>query len=226
MSNQPIRIFIGYDPRQPISLSTLVQSILCTSSRPVAITPIVLQTIPLQRQGLTPFTFSRFMVPHLIDFSGHAIFLDADIMLRGDIAELWDLREKDKAVQVVKHERLKFEWASVMIFNGDLCRILTPEYIEKAEGLHTISWAKPDKIGDLPKEWNHLVGYDKPNPEAKLIHYTQGIPAFPETQDCEFTDDWRKVANLSHATVPWKVLMGNSVHAKPVYERLGLAVAS
>lgn len=226
VNDKPIPIFIGYDPRQPVSLSTLVQSIISKSSKPVAITPLVLETLPCKRQGLTPFTYSRFLVPHLINYTGHAIFLDADILLNGDIAELWALREHDKAVQVVKHPKMKFEWASVMIFNGPHCTVLTPEYIETAENLHGIGWADDSRIGNLPKEWNHLVGYDDPNPDAKLIHYTQGIPAFPETQDCEFAEEWRKAAQFSHATVPWKVLMGNSVHAKPVYERLGLAKAS
>lgn len=218
-----IPIFIGYDPRQAIALSALIQSIIAQSSEPVSITPLVLSTLPTQRQGLTPFTFSRFLVPHLMDYKGFGIFLDADIGLNGDIAELWALRDPDKAIQVVKHKVLKFEWASVMIFNNEHCAVLTPEYVSTADGLHTISWADPFMIGDLPAEWNHLVGYDEPNSAAKLIHYTQGIPAFPETEGCEFANEWRLHANTAHSSVPWSVLMGNSVHAKPVYERLGLS---
>lgn len=221
-----IPIFIGHDPRQPVALHTLIQSIIAQSSEPVAITPLVLETLPIRRQGLTPFTFSRFLVPHLLGGRGHGIFMDADILLNGDIAELWKLRDYSKAVQVVKNPKLKFEWASVMLFCSEHCGVLTPEYIETANDLHSIGWATDDRIGELPKEWNHLVGYDDPNPDAKIIHFTQGIPAFPETKDSEYGDEWRKHAQLSHSSVPWATLMGNSVHAKPVYERLGLAKAS
>ncbi len=221
-----IPIFIGYDPRQPISLSALMQSIIAKSSLPVAITPLVLDTLPIKRQGLTPFTYSRFLVPYLMGYEGFGIFLDADILLNADIAELWALRDYSYLAQAVPHDGgLKFERASVIIFNNKRCKILAPEYVETANNLHTMGWAREDEIGELPKEWNHLVGYDAPNPNAKLIHYTQGIPAFPETTGCEFTKEWQDAAKMAHSSVPWKVLMGNSVHAQPVYERLRLSAA-
>lgn len=222
-----IPIFIGYDPRQPVSFHALTQSILKHATRPVSITPLVLETLPIKRQGLTPFTYSRFLVPHLMDFRGHAIFVDIDTLLTGDIAELWAMRDYSKSVQVVPHEgHLKFERASVMLFCSEHCQKLTPNFIETADGLHTLDWCKPERIGTLPKEWNHLVGYDAPNPNAKLVHFTQGVPAFQETQDVEWAHEWRQAAFAAHSTLPWQELMGTSVHAKPVYERLRLAQAN
>jgi hypothetical protein len=73
----------------------------------------------------------------------------------------------------------------------------------------------------LPPEWNLLCGYDEPIANPKLVHYTQGIPCFPETKDCEFSEEWVKEARASMSTVTWPEIMGNSVHAKPVLERLG-----
>lgn len=213
------RVFIGYDPRQPVSFTALVQSILSKASEPVAITPIMLETLPCKRQGLTPFTYSRFLVPWLCDYQGWALFLDIDMMLRTDIAELFALRDEEKTVMVSKHP-MKFERASMMLFNNARCDVLTPEYVAVANDLHSIGWAHSNDVGDLPREWNHLVGYDAPNQEAKLAHFTQGVPIYPETKDSEFGEEWRQVAQSAVGSVTWKELMGNSVHAKPVYERL------
>lgn len=215
------KIFIGYDPRQRVSYNVLQQSIIEKASQPVAITPLVIESLPLKRQGLTPFTFSRFLVPHLCNYEGTALFLDADMLLNDDIINLFNARVPGKAVCVVKNP-LSFEWASVMLFDcaHPSNRILSPEYIETAEKLHSLSWLKEGEIGELPPEWNHLVGYDAPRHDARLVHFTQGIPAFPEVAGCEYSLEWKNVANLVMTTRPWSVLMGGSVHAKPVLEKL------
>lgn len=205
------KIFIGYDHRQAVSYNVLQASIVRQASKPVAIIPLILPQLPITREGLTPFTWSRFLVPHLCEYRGKALFLDADIILNGDIVELFNMAD-DSAVQVSKSEH-RFEWASVMLFN---CahqdnEKLTPEYIQTTnDPLHQISWT--DSIGEISPEWNHLVGYDKPK-EAKLIHYTQGIPAFNETNTCEYASLWLiELLRMKH-TAPWAELMGTSVHA-------------
>jgi len=217
--NDPWRIFIGYDERQPVAYNVLAHSIIARASQPVAITPLVQRTLPTKREGLTPFTWSRFLVPWLCGYKGMALFLDIDIMVRADIVELFHHGAGSGAVAVSKNP-MTFEWASVILFNCDHLdnRRLTPELVEGGHKLHAISWT--EAITDLPREWNHLVGYDKPNPDAKLVHFTQGIPAFPETQDCEFAAEWMQEANTAVSSKPWHVLMGNSVHAKPVFDRL------
>lgn len=207
-----LRVFIGYDERQAISLQVLISSIYRKSTAPVAITPLVLPTLPLKRTGLTPFTYSRFLAPYLCNYEGWSLFLDADILLNADIAELFALKDDKFAVMVSKNPK-QFEWASVMLFNNAKCRVLTPEFVETAQRLHDCSWVEPDLIGDLPREWNHLVGYDPHNPEAKLIHYTQGIPAFKETQDCEHATKWFEEHKVANSAKSWLELMGSSVHA-------------
>jgi lipopolysaccharide biosynthesis glycosyltransferase len=206
-----LRIFIGYDPRQPISYSVLQFSILRRASVPVSITPLVIETLPMKRQGLTPFTFTRFLVPHLCGYAGRALFLDADMLCLGDMRDLFN-NYSDAAVSVSKNEH-RFEWASAMLFNcgHEDNKKLTPDLIERANGLHQIAWT--DKIGDLPREWNHLVGYDAPRPDAKLVHFTQGLPIYPETQGSEYAQAWRDEHKAMNFAEPWAVLMGNSVHA-------------
>ena len=188
----------------------LCHSIWHRASQPVSITRLQLNQLPLTRQGLTQFTYSRFLVPYLCDYKGHALFLDADMLVLDDIAELFELAD-DSDVQVVKNKE-KFEWPSVMLFNCKKCWKLTPESVETSDNIFRMDeWAN---VGDLPPEWNHLVGYDKPNPEAKLIHYTQGVPVWPETEDCDYADLWHAERRAMMGTVSFDELMGKSVHVR------------
>jgi hypothetical protein len=211
-----LRVFIGYDHRQPVAYNVLQHSIIKHSSKPVAITPLVLHQLPMKRTGLTPFTFTRFLVPWLCNYEGWALFLDIDMLLLGDIAELFAFADDKYAVQVSKNP-IRFEWASAMLFNCSKCKILTPEFIEdpKNDGLHTLKWATPEEIGEFPSEWNHLVGYDKPRDDAKLIHFTQGIPCFPETiRYSEYANAWHNEHKQTNSAYPWAELMARSVHSK------------
>lgn len=208
-----LRVFIGYDARQPIAYNVLQHSIISQSSEPVAITPLIIDQLECKRTGLTPFTFSRFMVPHLCDYEGWALFLDIDMVVKDDIAKLFALCDDRYAVMVSKNN-LKFEWASAMLFNCAKNKILTPDYIRQANGLHGISWVPESEVGSLPGEWNVLVGYDEPIDKPKLIHYTQGIPLFPETRGCDYAKDWELALNNANTALSWTELMGNSVHAE------------
>ena len=227
--NVPLRVFIGVDPRQPLSLTVLNSSIAMRSSKPVAITPLVLHQLPIERKGLTEFTFSRFLAPWLCDYKGWSLFLDADMLLVDDIAKLFDFADDEHSI-FVRKGKLKFEWASVMLFNNEKCKMLTPEYIETAKNLHAIGFLPDEEIGELPQRWNHLVGYDKPTNDVSLIHYTQGVPGFQETSDCEHSQIWwHDAAYASRIHESWETVMGGSVHSAtdadgkkvPLYKVMG-----
>ncbi len=210
-----IRTFIGYDSREAAAFSVLAHSINVRASQPVAIAPVMLEQLrgvyrrerdPLQS---TDFSFSRFLTPWLCGFEGWAVFMDCDMIMLDDIANLWSLRDERYAVQVIKHhhvpkEEVKFlgekqskyekkNWSSVMLMNCAKCRALTPEFVSSASGLqlHQFKWlASDDLIGALPAKWNHLVGYDAPRADASLVHFTIGGPYFPEYRDCEYSREW------------------------------------
>ena len=215
-----IRVFIGYDSRMPALSSVLAHSVNARASQPVAVTLLSLTqlgTIYLRERNAlqsTEFSFSRFLVPYLCDYTGWGIFMDNDILALDDIAKLWELRDDSYAVQVVKRdhrpkEETKFlgekqttydkkNWSSVMLFNNARCNALTPEYVNSASGLdlHQFKWLGNDSlIGEIPHRWNHLVGYDTPDPDASLVHYTVGGPYFKEYTDCEHAQDWRDACN-------------------------------
>ena len=205
----PLRVFIGYDPRQPVAYNVLQHSIIRQSSQPVSITPLVLSQLPIKRRGLTEFTYSRFLVPYLCGFRGAAVFMDADMVVRGDIAELFKLSTSD-AVSVMQEQK-RFERPSLMLFNCGACLRLTPEFIDDTtNSLFDFAWAP--YVGSLPKEWNHCVGYAEPNPDAAVIHYTMGIPCWEETKDCEHASKWHEEAWRMTSSCSFQDLMGKSVH--------------
>lgn len=210
-----LKVFIGYDPRQPLAYNVLQHSIVKNSSKPVSITPLILSQLPIKRQGLTQFTYSRFLVPYLCDFKGTALFLDADMVVTGDISELFDSVDLN-AVSVMQAQP-KFEWASAMLFNCGACLRLRPEFIDDPKNaMFDFEWAP--SVGDFPSEWNHCVGYQDTK-EAKLYHYTMGLPCWPETAGEPSDAHWANAYNDMLYTVDWKELMGNSVHAKPTLQR-------
>ena len=214
--SEPVRVVIGFDPREAVAFSVLAHSIHDRASVPVTITPLMLSQLgglftrerhPLQS---TDFAFTRFLTPCLAGYEGWSIFMDCDMLMLDDIARLWALRDERYAVQVVKHdhqprEAVKFldqpqtqyprkNWSSVMLFNNARCRALTPDYVNRASGLdlHQFKWLADDSsIGELPRRWNHLVGYYKPCRDAALVHFTLGGPYFDEYRDCEYAKEWR-----------------------------------
>jgi hypothetical protein len=206
-----LRVFIGTDPRQPIAWNVLSDSIVRHASVPVAITPLSLKTLPITRRSLTEFTFSRFLVPYLCDFKGTALFLDADMVVTGDIAELFACADGKSSVQVNK-DQAKFEWPSAMLFNCEHCSALTPEYVEdRSNQLFDFAWAK--SVGEFPAEWNHCISYAPPRMDAKLYHWTAGIPVWRETRGQAEDPIWHDAYKHMLHTVSYAELMGNSVHA-------------
>ena len=82
-----------------------------------------------------------------------------------------------------------------MLFNCARCKRLTPEYVATASGLdlHQFKWLKKDEeIGELPHDWNHLVGYDAPSAEVNNAHFTTGGPWFHEYANVNYSNQWRE----------------------------------
>jgi len=216
-----IPIFIGYDPREAIAYHTCVNSIIRNASRPVSIVPVALNLFKdyneTHTDGSNHFIYTRFLVPYLMGFTGSAIFIDGDMIVRGDIAELWDMRNPYMDVQVVKHnyktrmptkylgakneDYPRKNWSSVILWNCSNWpnRRLTPEFIQKSTGseLHRFSWIDDSRIGEIPIEWNWLPDEFGPNPNAKLLHYTLGTPCFDEFVDTPQNEDWHQEHKLT-----------------------------
>jgi lipopolysaccharide biosynthesis glycosyltransferase len=148
------------------------------------------------------------MVPYMCGYEGWSIFVDCDFLSRGNIVELFKLRDDTKAVQVVKHDyvpqeetkflgnvQTKYEkknWSSLMLFNNSRCTALTPDYVNKASGLelHQFKWLHDKEVGELPTEWNHLVGEYGYDPKAKMVHFTLGGPWFKDYETVDYAEEW------------------------------------
>lgn len=216
-----MRVFIGSDPRAPIALNVATYSVLRRASKPVSITPLILDQLPIARRGLTEFTFSRFLVPYLCQFQGWGVWMDSDILCNVDIHQMMEYADEGVPVSVVDTKE-PFERTAVMLFN---CAhpdnaVLTPDYIERAKNLHGLSWVTKE-AGVLPREWNWCIGYDEdmamdngdtPSPKA-MLHFTKGIPVWEETKDCEYAGVWHAERRAMCGVVPnWADLMGESRH--------------
>ena len=211
-----LQVYIGFDPRESIAFYTLAHSIFSRSSIPVSIAALMrrhvarLYTRARGPTESTEFSLTRFLVPALSSYQGWSVYMDCDMLCRVDIALLAaELeRQTDKAVVVCKHDYVprserKFlnqvqtryprkNWSSLMLFNNERCRALTPDYVNSASGLdlHRFAWMPDEDIGSLPLEWNWLVGEYPYKPDAKIVHFTRGGPYFDEYRDCDYAGEW------------------------------------
>lgn len=207
MSERPINLFVGYDSRESVGFHTFMQSLFEHSSVPIRITALSSAVLPA-REGSNQFTWARLAIPRLMGYSGNAIFMDgSDMLMRCDIAELEALRDPYLAAQVVKHRYstrhpVKYvgtelecpnvdydrkNWASLMLLNcwhhswrdaGDSLDSLQLNFIEDR------------LIGDLEPKWNWLVDEYGPNHDAKILHYTAGIPAIEHYAHTPHAEEW------------------------------------
>lgn len=213
-----MRIFIGYDKAETVAYHVLCHSILRRSSIPVSITPLNRDNLPMFTRprgefDSTDFSISRFLVPYLSGYRGWSLFLDSDMLVLGDIAEMANFATLghyyNTSVRVVQHDYIprterkflgqtqtkykKKNWSSVMLFNNSLCEKLTVDYVNNAPGLdlHQFRWCDDWNVRSLPGEWNYLVGEEGQIGPPKLVHYTLGTPCFPEYADSPYADLWR-----------------------------------
>jgi len=211
-----INIFIGYDHREAIAYHVCANSIIRHASQPVSIITSALilfkDYTETHTDGSNQFIYSRFLVPHLMEYNGWAIFMDGDMLVRDDIEKLWALRDDSKAVMVVKHDyKTKMtekylgaknenyprkNWSSVILWNCSHAanKVVTPEFIETATGaqLHRFTWLADELVGELPKVWNWLPDEFGANQDAKLLHYTLGTPSFHDFATTPMGDEWHR----------------------------------
>lgn len=227
-------IYIGFDPREASAYAVTRKSIKHYITQPIPIHGLVLDH--LREQGLywrpterrlgklydvisehemaTEFAISRFLVPHLAG-TGWALFMDSDMLLRSNIARVFEGLDGSKAVYCVKHDHVpdyiekmdgqvqsryaRKNWSSFMIFNCHHAanKKLTPELVNTIPGrdLHRFCWLKDEEIGELPIEWNWLVGHSDERVEPKNVHFTDGGPWFDSFKNAPYADEWRRVLN-------------------------------
>jgi len=211
---------IGYDSKEDIAYRVCKHSLLKRSSITTKIYSLKLDELVAKKLysrtidplASTEFTYSRFLVPALMNYKGWALFCDCDFIFLEDIALLVDNLDINKAIYCVQHdykpkEKHKMDgqkqtvyprknWSSFILFNCEHPSNLklTPELVNSETGafLHQFKWLKDNEIGSLDERWNWLEGwtsnYNAGSPFA--VHYTRGGPWFSEWQDVEFAKEW------------------------------------
>jgi len=228
-----MKIFLGWDTREEDACQIAKASIIKHASVPVNIIPISMDTLPEYRRPTTrkngklwdkisqaPMSTShaiaRFWVPYLCDYRGWAAFMDGDVLVRRDVAELFALADKLYPLQCVKHcyrpeelvkkngdEQIAYHrknWSSVVLWNcGHTAnRRLTPDMLNTQPGLylHEFSWLHDEQIGELPGVWNTLIT------EPALVHFTEGLPSIPGREHQPYAQEWQA----------WKQIVEKEVH--------------
>lgn len=199
-----IRLFCGYDGREAVGWHVFVSSVIRRTNAPLMITPVS----EVQTDGSNTFTYARYAVAEMCGFQGWAIFADAcDMLCLADLAELWELRDAQFAVHVVKQSYrtrhpIKYlgttmqcpnvdyprkNWSSLMLIN-----CAAPEWQTMTRGpeAHRFIGIPDERIGELPPAWNCLVDEGQDSDGAKLLHWTAGIPGFGLYQSAPRAAEW------------------------------------
>lgn len=232
MTDKPCSIWIGFDHREVAAFVVAKQSARDHCIKPIPIYGLVLDE--LQKKNLywrpterrlgklwdvisdhwmsTEFAISRFLVPHLAG-TGWALFMDSDMLVRGNLDRLFESLDDGYAAYCVKHDHrpahsvkmdgqaqsqyFRKNWSSFIAFNCDhpANQALTLNYVnrEKGRDLHGLGWLREDQIGELGTEWNWLAGYSSPNIDPKVVHHTEGSPCLVGFENAPYADEWRAV---------------------------------
>ena len=212
--------FVGYDSKEDIAYMVCKQSLLTSSSKKINVKSLKLYELVAKKfytrnidpLASTEFTYSRFLVPALMNYKGWAIFCDCDFIFFEDIQLLLESLDGEKAIYCVQHdytpkEKHKMDgqqqtiyprknWSSFIVYNcgHESNKKLTVDVVNSETGsfLHQFKWLKDEEIGSLDERWNWLEGWtsshNKKTPYA--VHFTRGGPWFDEWQDVEFAKEW------------------------------------
>ncbi len=187
----PIRIYCGADRSQQLAFRVLVDSIGRHTQRDVEIRAIDNGDAPTvadpRHAPYTEFSFARFAIPALAGRHGRAIYLDSDMLVFRDIAELWDAPQGGAHVAIevgsrsdpAQNAHARNRHAAVMLLDcaqldWNVERIvagLGRDYDYNA--LMTLDPVlAPGMLREaIPRGWNDLDRFD---PErTRLLHFTE-----------------------------------------------------
>jgi len=198
-----MRVFCGTDESQDVATRVLEFSIQKHASGPVEFFGMRDVALPVPKEEKnrqrTPFSFQRFCIPKLAGFRGRALYLDADMQVFGDLAELWRIPFGEQKVLCTTQSEAPAHWKghsfftpgrqfSVMLLDcarldwdiETIVRRMDAGEFDYKQLLHDCCLVKPDEIADrVPSEWNHLDHYVSPAEASersvaatKLVHYT------------------------------------------------------
>lgn len=176
-----LMVYSGWDPRQTEAAEVFRHSVLVNAKGDVDVLFLRLSEFPsFARRGVTEFSYSRFLVPHLQGFQGRAVFADGcDMLCLGDMSELAAIDMHGAAVMVVKNEAPRQDrprvWTSFMLLDCARLKCWTPQHVSSApdERLMRLRDLPDPEIGALDPSWNTLVmPGNEPPPGTRIAHWS------------------------------------------------------
>ena len=197
---KPMRVFVGTDDSQVVATKVLEYSIRKHASGPVEFHGMTADRMPVPRdkknKPRTGFSFCRFTIPQRCGYRDRALYLDADMLVFTDIAELWRIPFGDQTVLCTWQGEVPEAWRNnpsfktgrhyaVMLLDcerlhwdvRDIVRGLDEDRYSYQQLMYDMCIVAPDAIDHrLATEWNSLENYEAG--KTKNIHYTV-VPTQP-----------------------------------------------
>ena len=197
---EPLRVFVGADESQLVPAAVLEYTIRKHTDRRVEFTTMRDLPVPMPRdpkkRPRTGFSFYRFMIPQLAGYEGRAVYLDCDMQVFADLAELWAIPFDEQTVLCTYQPEPPERWKgnknfkpgrhlAVMMLDcsrlqwdvHDVVRGLDEDRYGYTELMSDLAIVPEEQIEErIPVEWNSLEHYEPG--KTKLVHYTQ-VPTQP-----------------------------------------------
>ena len=183
-----ISVFIGSSERFAYCEPVIERSILENTSVDVEITFMRPDTLGVPPSGCTGFSNLRYAVPELAGFAGFAIYLDVDMLVLGDLAELYEYREAGK-------------WVVMKDGSNEVSIIScgTHRHMPSLKTLHTYNKhhlkSMCREARRIPSEWNVE---DSVTPGMKLLHLTD-MKCQPWLDNPEYPHPCKEAVDLWNA---------------------------
>lgn len=158
-----IRVFVASNAKWQEHERVLDYSIRANTQADVDVQFIWPKRHDMAETGCTTFTNVRWAVPELAGYQGRAIYLDIDMLVLGDIAELWAYGE-DGAFVCMKDGRTE-----VMVMDCTLQVMPQKSALAQYKKWHLLPMAHPYLKPKIPWYWNHR---EDVNEQTRLIHFT------------------------------------------------------
>jgi hypothetical protein len=184
-----IKVFVGCaaNGEDAESQAVLEYSLRLHASEPVDIVWMKLSRDPASfwysdgengwqtQQWATPFSGFRWAIPEYCKFQGKAIYMDSDMIINADIAELWNKEFQPGKVVIQKNAPGRLD---VSLWNCAEAQnyILPLKRLQQLPNSHARMmnvFASNEKITQtFEDEWNSFDGENHKLEDVKILHYT------------------------------------------------------
>lgn len=193
MTNENIKVFVGCDPNNCDLEQMMVLEYSIRKHTQHAVDIIWMQlssdpnspwyTNPESLEGwrtekwATPFSGFRWTIPESCNFQGRAIYMDADVIVLCDIAELWLHPMADENIVIAKGGKSTARLCTC-VWNCAAAKNVLPSIKElqsdpeSHKKLMQLIKDKPNLVQNYNDTYNCIDGEDLPIDQIKILHYS------------------------------------------------------